>query len=208
MNDLMIDLETLGTDPSAPVIEIGAAFFDPETGEYDPSTFRATVKFESACERRTPDASTIQWWLGQSDAARKKVVSGTATMEDALSDFCKWVRAKRAMKDIKPWGNGATFDITMLEDCMKQYGIAIPWGFWNIRDVRTVLDVTGFDKSTVAFDGTAHSTLDDALHQIKYMSAAYQTVPRYVVGDVVYSWHQLQCAGWSIEQIKEAAGKC
>jgi len=33
MNNLMIDLETMGTGPNSLVIAIGAVFFEPETGE-------------------------------------------------------------------------------------------------------------------------------------------------------------------------------
>ena len=76
----MIDLETLGTDPTAPIVAIGAVFFDPKTGELGVE-FSATIDFESACERRTPDASTIKWWLKQSDDARAKVIRGNSTME-------------------------------------------------------------------------------------------------------------------------------
>ncbi len=32
MNHLMVDLETMGNGPYAPVISIGAVFFDPNTG--------------------------------------------------------------------------------------------------------------------------------------------------------------------------------
>lgn len=33
MKHLMIDLETMGTKPSAPIVAIGAVFFEPQTGE-------------------------------------------------------------------------------------------------------------------------------------------------------------------------------
>lgn len=32
MNDLMIDLEAMGTKPNAPIVAIGAVFFNPMTG--------------------------------------------------------------------------------------------------------------------------------------------------------------------------------
>lgn len=33
MNNLMIDLETLSTQPDAAIVSIGACTFDPDTGE-------------------------------------------------------------------------------------------------------------------------------------------------------------------------------
>jgi exodeoxyribonuclease VIII len=71
------------------------------------------------------------------------------------------------------WGNGATFDISMLEDAYRQYEIEIPWKFWNVRDCRTVLDMYesirgGFNK-TVNRQG-AHNALDDAKFQAQYIT--------------------------------------
>ncbi len=169
MNHLMIDLETLGTDPTAPIVAIGAVFFDPQTGELG-AEFSATISFESACERRTPSASTIQWWLKQSDDARAKVVRGKQGMFEALDGLHRFIRDNT---NVKPWGNGATFDISMLEDCFKCYDMTVPWKFWNIRDVRTVVELgemKGFSKDDVPFEGTPHVALDDAKHQARYVS--------------------------------------
>lgn len=172
MQHLMIDLETLGTDPSAPIVAIGAVFFDPKTGELG-KEFSATISFESACEKRTPSASTIKWWLGQSDDARKKVVRGNADMFEALNHFVQFVGSR----PVKPWGNGATFDISMLEDCFKCYGMTVPWKYHNIRDVRTVVDIAetvGLTKDMIPFEGTPHVALDDAKHQAQYISFMIQ----------------------------------
>lgn len=38
MNNLMIDLETMGKKPNAPVVSIGAVFFDPQSGKLDLSS--------------------------------------------------------------------------------------------------------------------------------------------------------------------------
>jgi len=176
MQDLMIDLETLGTDPSAPIVVIGAVFFDPKTGELG-EEFSATIDFESACEKRTPDASAIKWWLKQSDDARTKVLRGNQTMWQALSGLSMFIHDNSDVKKVKPWGNGATFDISMIENCFKCYGMTAPWKFWNIRDVRTVVELgeaVGITKDMVEFEGTPHVALDDAKHQARYVSLMIQ----------------------------------
>lgn len=48
MNNLMIDLETMGKKPNAPVVSIGAVFFDPQSGEIGPEFY-------------TPLALKAQW---------------------------------------------------------------------------------------------------------------------------------------------------
>lgn len=37
MNNLMIDLETMGKNKDAPIVSIGAVFFTPETGDMETS---------------------------------------------------------------------------------------------------------------------------------------------------------------------------
>lgn len=176
MQHLMIDLETLGTDPSAPIVAIGAVFFDPKTGELG-AEFSATIDFESACEKRVPSASTIKWWLVQSSDARAKVLRGKSTMFDGLYGLTCFIESNSHDSKVKPWGNGATFDISMLEDCFKCYDMQAPWKFWNIRDVRTVVELgemTALTKELVEFEGTPHVALDDAKHQARYVSFIIQ----------------------------------
>ncbi len=55
------------------------------------------------------------------------------TFLQQLSDFLP--------KDVKVWGNGANFDIGILEHAYDQYQIEIPWEFWNVRDCRTIKDM-------------------------------------------------------------------
>lgn len=70
MNHLMIDLETMGNGPYAPVISIGAVFFDLKTGETG-GDFSVNVSLESSMRYRArPDASTILWWMEQGEDAR------------------------------------------------------------------------------------------------------------------------------------------
>ncbi|WP_250663324.1 3'-5' exonuclease, partial [Escherichia coli] len=77
MNHLMVDLETMGNGPYAPVISIGAVFFDPNTGETG-EEFSVNISLESSMRYRArPDASTILWWLEQSEEARKSLTSNT-----------------------------------------------------------------------------------------------------------------------------------
>ena len=176
MQHLMIDLETLGTDPSAPIVAIGAVFFDPKTGELG-AEFSATIDFESACEKRIPDASTIKWWMKQSDDARAKVLRGKEKMKDQLFELQYFITTHSHSSKVKPWGNGATFDISMLEDCFKCYGMQAPWKFGNIRDVRTVVELgemIALTKDLVEFEGTPHVALDDAKHQARYVSFIIQ----------------------------------
>lgn len=170
----MIDLETMGISNNAPVMSIGACFFDPKTGEIG-RTFHEQVNLESACEYgATFDPSTIIWWMKQDDEARSKFYNNNQAqpIREALERFTQFLGNARY---VKPWGNGATFDLGILSNA---YRGDTPWMFYNERDVRTVVDMgqsIGFDpKRDMPFDGVKHDALADAIHQAKYVSAIWQ----------------------------------
>ncbi|EJC1833696.1 3'-5' exoribonuclease, partial [Escherichia coli] len=50
MNNLMIDLETMGKNKDAPIVSIGAVFFTPETGDIG-QEFYAVVSLDSAMKQ-------------------------------------------------------------------------------------------------------------------------------------------------------------
>lgn len=166
LRHVMIDLETMGTLPSSAIVSIGAVKFDPRICKVDlKDTFYYELDWRS--QNRLIDDNTVKWWDNQSELARE-ALDGIEDLDFALEDLSKWLP-----KDCKVWGNGATFDISMLEDAYRQLKIRVPWNFWNIRDCRTVLDM--YESSRGAFNKSvnrkgAHNALEDAKHQAKYIS--------------------------------------
>lgn len=166
MKDLMIDLETLGTDPSCPVISLGAVFFDVDTRQLGPSFYMALDVGEQMNYGRLPSADTLKWWMQQSGAAKKVFKEEAKPARDVLELFCKWVKANG--KGVNPWGNGAHFDISIMENIFKQYSIKCPWLFYNVMDVRTFKRFRANGKKLVK-SGVAHNALDDAISQAMYV---------------------------------------
>lgn len=85
MNNLMIDLETMGNKPNAPIVSIGAVFFEPETGEIGPELYTAVDLKSEVALGAAPDADTILWWLTQSSEARAAITGDALPIRDALS---------------------------------------------------------------------------------------------------------------------------
>lgn len=173
MKHLMIDLETLGTAPNAPVIAIGAAFFDPSTGKLG-GTFDAAIDLADAMRYGRADGNTIKWWMGQSEAARKNVTRGRHSAEKVWGMFHTFCLQNG--DDVKPWGNGSSFDISICEYAFgRVLDKATPWKFWNVRDCRTIKELAdGIVTFNEKLEGTAHTALDDAMHQAKWVSAYWQ----------------------------------
>lgn len=176
LKNVMIDLETLGKRPNAPVVTLGACFFDPMTGEIGPKFYRK-IDMADAMQFGSADPDTIRWWLMQEAAAQAELISGKDLLSDVLRDFAVFYNKG---KDASVWGNGPTFDITILEYAyMKCLRINAPWPFWNIRDVRTVVQLAeGLVTKPAAFtkNAVAHNALDDCIFQVGYVSKMWQAL--------------------------------
>jgi len=90
--------------------------------------------------------------------------------------------------DIYVWGNGSTFDISMLEHAFVQLGLHIPWKYYNIRDCRTIqmLAEDLIDRNDVKFEGEKHNALHDARWQAAYTSAMWVAIKHFtptLIGD-------------------------
>ena len=173
MKHLMIDIETMGNKPTAPIVTIGAVFFDPQTGGLG-AEFYMAVNLASAMEQgATPDGDTILWWLKQSAEARAAICTDdTKHIADVLSELSSFIsRNADNPSYLKVWGNGANFDNVILRSAYDRADQTCPWQFWNDSDVRTMVLLgkeLGFDpKRNMPFDGVAHNALADARHQAK-----------------------------------------
>ncbi|EOU4852573.1 3'-5' exoribonuclease [Escherichia coli] len=172
---LMIDLETMGKNPDAPIISIGAIFFDPQTGDMGPE-FSKTIDLETA--GGVIDRDTIKWWLKQSREAQSAIMTDEIPLDDALLQLREFIDENSGEFFVQVWGNGANFDNTILRRSYERQGIPCPWRYYNDRDVRTIVELgkaIDFDARTaIQFEGERHNALDDARYQAKYVSVIWQ----------------------------------
>ena len=172
---LMIDLETMGKNPDAPIISIGAIFFDPQTGDMGPE-FSKTIDLETA--GGVIDRNTIKWWLKQSREAQSAIMTDEIPLDDALLQLREFIDENSGEFFVQVWGNGANFDNTILRRSYERQGIPCPWRYYNDRDVRTIVELgkaIDFDARTaIPFEGERHNALDDARYQAKYVSVIWQ----------------------------------
>ncbi|KYT48571.1 exodeoxyribonuclease VIII [Escherichia coli] len=172
---LMIDLETMGKNPDAPIASIGAVFFDPQTGEQGPE-FSKIIDMGTC--GGTVDISTIEWWLQRSGEARAAILADRIPLDDALLQLREFIDENSSEFFVQVWGNGANFDNVILRRSYERQEIPCPWRYTNDRDVRTIVAlglVMDFDaRSVITFEGERHNALHDARYQAKYVSAIWQ----------------------------------
>ncbi len=160
MNNIMLDIETMGTNPSSAILAIGAVKFD-RYGIGD--DFIETVDLQSSMdEGLTLDASTVMWWMNQSRDARSKLFGDSVSLKYALKSFSKWVGEKVVM-----WGNGVGFDNTILGNAYDITNIDRPWKFWNDRCYRTIKSL--YPNVYMDRVGVYHYAVDDAKTQALHL---------------------------------------
>jgi exodeoxyribonuclease VIII len=175
MNDIMVDLETMGKVADSAIASIGAVECNLITGETR-EEFYKVVDLNNQ-PNLTINPNTLYWWLKRSDAARLGlVVEGRLSLKETCEALHRWVSYLDAPNEnIRLWGNGASFDNAILRYAFKQVDVNFPIEFWNDRDMRTIV---GFYpnqlqdkwKHSNYREGTHHNALADAKHQIKYCS--------------------------------------
>ena len=180
---VMVDLETMGKKHNAPIVAIGAVVFDPATGSIGESFYKVVCLESSVNWGAVIDPSTVIWWLKQSSEARSAIVNDDAIpLQDALLQFREFVSDNVAggSKKAQVWGNGASFDNSILRSSYERIAEDYPWEYWNDRDVRTMVELgqaISFDpKTTIPFEGSRHNALADAIHQARYVSAIWQRI--------------------------------
>ncbi|MDE4776278.1 3'-5' exoribonuclease [Klebsiella pneumoniae] len=180
---VMVDLETMGKKHNAPIVAIGAVVFDPTTGSIGESFYKVVCLESSVNWGAVIDPSTVIWWLKQSSEARSAIVNDDAIpLLDALLQFREFVsdNVTGGSKKAQVWGNGASFDNSILRSSYDCIAEDYPWEYWNDRDVRTMVELgqaISFDpKTTIPFEGSRHNALADAIHQARYVSAIWQRI--------------------------------
>jgi exodeoxyribonuclease VIII len=170
--DVMLDLESGGVEPTAPILAIGAVSFDfkeLKLGE----RFYVTVDLQSCIDQGAVlEAGTFMWWMQQSDQARQALTVGQRVhINEAMHQFGRFLTDKCAPEDhVKIWGNGVDFDCVLLKAHYRRAGLDAPWRFWNQRCFRTVKGLYP-NVEPVARTGTHHNALDDAIWQVEHLFA-------------------------------------
>ncbi|HSG30870.1 MAG TPA: 3'-5' exonuclease, partial [Thermodesulfobacteriota bacterium] len=126
----MCDLETMDNTATAAIVSIGAVECNLITGEIGKTFYRV---IDLTDQKGTINAETLYWWMGQSDSARKALlVPGKISIIEMCNSFTRWINYLTAANDsIRLWGNGASFDNSILRQTFRFYKKEFPIKYWN-----------------------------------------------------------------------------
>ena len=162
--DVMLDLETLGTKRGCVVLSIGMVAFGPSG--LGPEWYDVPDTQEQIDAGLHEDPDTVTWWQKQSAEARKVFSEPRRPLGEVLTDTAVYLANVCGKTKLRVWGNGSDFDNQILADVYEAAGRKIPWLWYNNRCYRTL---KGMDRSIkLERVGTHHNALGDAKSQAQH----------------------------------------
>lgn len=185
MKHISLDTESLSLNENPALLSIGAVVFDPYGNDTVESLRRApniqiniAPRGQVECYGRHIDGDTVLWWLKQSDAARAQLTEHEACdLPTALARLSTWIFQRALQPGDTPtarlWTHGAAEDAVWLRTAYRTCGHQFPIHYRNIRDTRTLFDLT--DTPPIQVSGLVdHVALDDAIYQALWIQAAHK----------------------------------
>lgn len=189
--NIMMDLETLGTNVNAAIASLGVVFFD-EKEIFVKEQWMIDINCPLNRNREiTP--STLQWWLLQLRKNHGLDVNllGKTPLAHALYSFNHLIEdtvCKTGKKLGCIWGNSPEFDNAIMKHAFNQMAadprfssfniITCPWEYWQGRDYRTVVQlfehVLTEEEVASLENKTKHDSLADAVHQTQKLQLIVQ----------------------------------
>ncbi len=161
-NNIMIDLETMDTAPTAAIVSIGAVKFN-KKGILD-EFYKVVDLADCVNKGLTMSPSTVQWWISQPNKTDTFDGYKSDYLNSVLLNFSYWIG-----QDARVWGNGSDFDNVILRNAYNAYTLTYPWKYYNNMCYRTMKNLAPNVK--MVRSGNHHNALDDAKSQALHLIA-------------------------------------
>lgn len=161
MNQMMVDLETLGTTSDSVILQLGFCVFNYEDGIIHQENHHLDLDEQS--DRRI-DSSTVLWWMNQTEEARKAVF----TRPQTITKEAAWTQLSNQLNGVSNvWANSPSFDLAMLK---SYFDGDTPWSFRVELDFRTIVAELDHDrKLRPPSNPNKHVAMFDAIWQAEYL---------------------------------------
>lgn len=224
--DITIDFETCAMTANAAPIQVAMVPWlrdndtDPFCNEQEVQPFVGYVDLRSCVvDGFDFDPETIRWWAGRSFKAKEAVCKGEPDSVDnvliGMLNYIRELRAKYELTSICVWCQGMDFDIAILRNLCRKYGVELEEDIphTSFRDCRTVIleaaliHVKKLYRKTVTEGSVPEGANENAiLSDPSRAYFLYDPLPnRYVAGseahDALYdalrsSWNTWQALKW------------
>jgi hypothetical protein len=155
---LMVDIETLALGPRPVITQAALLGYDLEEDEMLESRhvqFYPVEPQQQIIPPRRIMASTIAWWMKQSDEARERFEQSEGTDFQDLPALARNLISvfntltNHGNKRYELVAKGPQFDIVALETLLEELGLEVPWHYNMVRDLRTLCATAGLNEKNV-----------------------------------------------------------
>lgn len=184
----VLDIETLAlAETNAAVVDIALVevlgncrFF---SGQIKPSWYEEYINYTDK-DAFTINPATVDWHNshnpGYLNMLEQRGEAGT-TVVGRMFDFLVDLQT-REQKQIVIMTQGTDFDIPRITNLLKQCGCPLPWHYRNVRDLRTLQQITPHLKYVAG----NHTALEDARHSADHLlkqASASMDINTYLFGE-------------------------
>lgn len=171
--DVMIDIETTGTQPDLhAILQVSAVRFNLKEGTISHDFFDGCMFIP---ENRTWSPSTKQWWERQNQAILQDILARAEDPKDVMRRLCEWAQPAGQMRF---WSKPTHFDFMFISSYFEQFDLPQMFGHSGATDVRSF--IRGLHKDQDAewdepkVEGGAHNALNDCIQQIGFLMDEYK----------------------------------
>jgi hypothetical protein len=193
--NVMVDIETMGHGPSAPVLAVGLVPFQihPNQCELAPRDQWREVRCSLAANvvgGKVINADTVEWWLRQDKAAQELLLAEPrhATLFGFWSAVREEILAVNSRSgDLSVWAKPPQYDLITVRESMLAEGVDVPWQHRNEQDLRTVVAIAraamqsgqaGWQEVFEVKPVVEHSAMADAAEQAEQVVRFYRRLYR------------------------------
>lgn len=167
--DIMVDLETTGTDfGHCAIIQIAAVRFNLREGTVAPDFFDRCLMIPAD---RFWQEGGRDFWMKHREVLQQQIMprmEDPATVLQAFADWC-------GFGDKVLWAKPTHFEHSFLSNYFTRYKVRNPFHYRLATDLNSFFrglyypdPVPDFER-TLEFTGALHNALDDTLHQLKVL---------------------------------------
>lgn len=172
--DVMVDIETTGTNPDRhAILQIAAVRFNLRDGTIDHSMFNRCLEMP---RWRSWDEGTRQWWGNQPREVLDDILSRAEPYQDVMQAFWQWANATPGLR---LWAKPTSFDPPFIASYFDDCGLLNPFHYRIARDLNSWVEARYYPESVPDLGrgdyGAAHNALNDCLYQIEYLFKHYDS---------------------------------
>jgi hypothetical protein len=175
--NLMLDLETLSTQPNSVIVTIAAVKFSFDHPEEE--TFQVNLNPKEGKELGLHiDPDTVEWWRNGDREAMLAWMRSPTSYTDGVTKFHDWLFQDTNSfnpEKAKVWAQGIDFDMPIMRSSFSVIDKKMPWPFWNQCDSRTIFTVAKFNTKQAERVGQYHNAVDDCRTQISWLKHVLQS---------------------------------